>query len=170
MKPRHRRSGKLLLAVAAAFLIAGCGAAQGPLAPSGPAIANRSHNVKPLDGASTEVDIQNSWTASIAGSGSADCWTISPGLPIVGAGDIAGPVTLTYSPSTICGVPSAIAISYGPAAFTGAKCTFYVTYDVSFSFSVTQSGNTDCSIEYPPVGVNAILTYDQKATSGRRRH
>jgi hypothetical protein len=151
---------KTILLTAVVALVAGCGSAQVPSSSSG-AAANVSHRVGPLDDPSTEVDIQNNWTAAIAGSGSADCWTISPSLPIVGAGDTAGPITLTYTP--LCPTPSALPISYGPAATTGERCTFNVSYTPSgFSFSVTQSDNTACKIEYPPNTINAIFVYAQK--------
>jgi hypothetical protein len=149
-----------------ALIVAGCSSAQTPLSPSGSAPNNLSRHAGPLD-ASTQVDIQNAWIAAIAGSGSADCWTISPGLPIVDAGDIAGPITLTYHPSISCGIPSSIGIKYGPAAVTGARCSFYVVYDVSFSFSVTQSSDTDCTIKYPPT-VSAIFTYNQLSPQRKR--
>jgi hypothetical protein len=161
MKASQGRASRLIVAIGAAFAVTGCGAAQAPLSPSGSTVTNVSRHVGPLDGASTEVDIQNDWTAAIAGSGSADCWTISPGLPIVDAGDIAGPITLTYHASTSCPVPSSLGISYGPAAVTGPRCTFNVVYDAHFSFSVMQSVMTACTIEYPPEGVNAIFTYAQ---------
>lgn len=159
---------KKALSIPVAALLIGCGPQQGL------SVANSAANGAPyathLTDPSTQVDIQNNWTASIAGSGSANCWTISPGLPIVGAGDTAGPITLTYSFTTGCPIPSALGITYGPAAVTGQRCTFYTTYNASgFSFSVTQTGNTACSIKYPPT-VSAIFSYAQKAPrSGRER-
>ncbi len=137
MKVPNERLGRFIVAVASAFLIASCGAAQAPVSATG-STANMSRRGGPLAGASTEVDIQNNWIASIAGSGSSDCWTISPGLPIVGAGDTAGPLTLTHTTSPSCGIPSGLAITYGPAATTGEKCTFNTVFNASgFTFSVT---------------------------------
>lgn len=147
---------RLITATIAALIIAGCGGAQTPISPSSSG-SNVPGRVVPLD-ASTQVDIRNDWTASIAGSGSATCWTISPALPLVGAGDTAGPITLTHHTSPSCGIPSGLTVTYGPAASTGARCMFNVVYDVSFSFSVTQSSSTNCSIEYPPT-INAIFVY-----------
>lgn len=156
-----------VLAIAIAALLVGCGAQQG-LSAANSTAANGTPYATHLTDPSTQVDIQNNWTASIAGSGSASCWTISPGLPIVGAGDTAGPITLTYTFTTGCPIPSALGITYGPAAFTGERCTFYTTYNASgFTFSVTQSGNTACSIKYPPT-ISAIFSYAQK-TSGSWR-
>ncbi|MGA8576058.1 MAG: hypothetical protein WB609_10335 [Candidatus Cybelea sp.] len=161
MKAPHRRPGRLIVAVASAIIIAGCSSAQAPISPTGSS-ANMSRYGGPLTGASTEVDIQNNWIAAIAGSGSSDCWTISPGLPIVGAGDTAGPITLTHTTSPSCGIPSGLAITYGPAAATAEKCTFNTVYNASgFTFSVTQTQNTACTIKYPPNGVNAIFDYAQ---------
>ncbi len=168
MNPLHGRRGRFALVAVAALGLAGCSGSQAPFAPSGPGATPLARHPVPLEGASTEVDIQNDWTASIAGSGSEDCWTISPALPIVGSGDTAGPIKLTYRPSTSCGVPSGIGISYGPAAVTGERCTFTVVYDVNFSFSVAQSSNTACSIKYPPNGVSAILVYAQNASGSSR--
>lgn len=162
MKAPLNRSGRWFVAVTAALIVAGCGAPQNSLASPGSGVTNMSRHAGPLADPSTEVDIQNSWTASIAGSGHADCWTISPSLPIVGAGDITGPITLTYHVSTSCGVPSGLGITYGPAVVAGNTCTFTTVYDVNFTFSVTQGDNTKCSIEYPPEGVSAIFTYNQK--------
>jgi hypothetical protein len=155
-----------VLAVVVAALVAGCGGTQA-LSPSGSTMANTSRHAGPLDDPSTQVDIQNDWTASIAGSGSATCWTISPALPIVGAGDTAGPINLTYTP--LCPSVSTLPITYGPAISTGPSCTFDVSYTSSgFSYSVTQSTLTDCTIVYPPNGVNAIFVYNQLGSGAKR--
>lgn len=152
-----------IVAVLAATAIAGC-ATQAPVSSSGSALPNAPGHARPLD-ASTEVDISNDWTASIAGTApSSDCWDITPPLPIVGAGDTDGPITITYKPSTYCPIPASIGVAYAPAAFTGPKCTFNVVYDVSFSFSATQGDNTACSIKYPPLGINAIFVYAQSGS------
>jgi hypothetical protein len=152
---------KQALSTTTAALFVGCGAQPGLSAANSAAISSSPHTTRLAD-PSVQVDIQNNWTASIAGSGSASCWTISPGLPIVGAGDTAGPITLTYNFTTGCPIPSALGITYGPAAFTGERCTFYTTYNASgFTFSVTQTDNTACSIKYPPM-VSAIFSYAQK--------
>lgn len=164
----NHRACKVVLVSAVAAFIAGCGAAQGPISPSASNVSNLSRHVGPLDGASTEVDVHNGWTAQIAGSGSSDCWSISPALPLVNPGDTDGPVTLTYHASTSCGVPSGIGITYGPAVSTGPTCTFNVVYDARFTFSVTQSARTDCTIAYPPYGVNAIFNYAQITTGAKR--
>jgi hypothetical protein len=148
----------------AAIAIAGCAGAQAPISAGGSTLANPSSHIRALD-ASTEVNIQNAWTGSIAGTApSSLCWSIVPSLPIVGAGDTAGPVSITYKASTTCPIPAGIDISYGPAAFTGPTCTFNVVYDVNFSFSITQGTNTACSIKYPPLGINAIFVYAQDAS------
>lgn len=157
--------GQLSVAVAAAFMVAGCGASQGALSPSGSNDVSR--RVSPLSDPSAQVGITNDWTAAISGSGSAPCWTISPGLPIIGAGDSSGPITLTYTP--LCPTISTLPITYGPAASTGGRCTFNTLYSASgFSFSVVQSSVTDCKIVYPPNGLNAIFVYNQLAPGARR--
>jgi hypothetical protein len=158
---------KIICAAAVAALLTGCGAPQTAFSPSGSASTNVSRHVGPLDDPSTQVDIQNDWTAAIAGSGSATCWTISPPLPVVGAGDTAGPITLTYTP--LCPSISTLPITYGPAISTGPSCTFDVSYTSSgFSYSVTQSALTDCRIVYPPNGVNAIFVYNQLGSGAKR--
>jgi hypothetical protein len=158
---------KSVIAVSISAVLASCGAQQGFSTAS--SAVSRSSYATHLTDPSTQVDVQNNWTAAISGSGSASCWTISPTLPIVGAGDTAGPITLTYTFTTGCPIPSALGISYGPAAFTGQRCTFYTTYNASgFTFSVTQSDNTACSIKYPPT-VSAIFSYAQKASGSGRR-
>jgi len=169
MKASQVYANRLIAALAASFALAGCGAAQAPLSSPGSTVPVASHHAGPLTDPSTEVDIANDWTAAIAGSGSADCWTISPGLPLVDAGAIAGPITLSYHVSPICGVPSSLGIAYGPAASTGARCTFNTLYDGHFSFSVAQSSVTDCTIKYPPEGVSAIFTYAQITPGSRLR-
>ena len=131
----HRSRSRLIVAVATAILIAGCSAAQAPVSLIG-TLANVSKHDGPLAGASAEVDIQNDWIAPIAGFGSYDCWTISPGLPIVGAGDIARPITLTHRTSPFCGIPSSLAITYGRAATTGEKCTSLTAFNVQVAVRV----------------------------------
>lgn len=158
-----------VLAVAAMIAIAGCGSSQ--VSPSASNATSLSSHARSLE-ASTEVDISNDWTSSIAGTApSSLCWSIVPALPILGAGDTDGPITITYKTSTTCPIPASIGVTYGPAAFTGPQCTFNVVYDVNFTFSVTQSTNTACTIKYPPLGVNAIFVYAQNASgSGHGVH
>lgn len=129
-----------------------------------PAAADDFRHLSSTGSVSAEVDIQDGWTHKIVGSGSADCWSISPPLPKLGPDGSAGPITLTYTASTSCGLPSGIAIVYRPVGARREKCTFNVEYTASgFSFSATQTQKTDCTIEYPPFSIiNAILIYKQK--------
>jgi len=160
---------QLLVSATAALALAGCGGGQAPLSPSSSTGTNLSHHAGPLSDPSTVVEIQNGWTGTISGSGSADCWTIAPPLPILGAGDSSSPITLSFHVSTTCGVPSSLGITYGPFAVTGNRCTFYTVFNAGgFSYAVTQTDNTACKIVYPPNGINAIFVYAQKSSASRR--
>lgn len=146
-----------LFVVVAALALAGCGGSQGSTSPS--TLVAIPNHARPAN-ATVQVDIRNDWTASIAGSTTASsCWTISS-LPVVGAGNIAGPVDITYNASTTCPFPASTGISYGPAAVSGRRCTFNILYDVNYSYSVVQSTGTACSILYPP-SISGIFVYNQ---------
>jgi hypothetical protein len=158
MKALHFGSCRLLVVVAAALAIAGCGGSQAST--SSPSTLGAIPNHARPATATVQVDIRNDWTASIAGNTTASsCWTISS-LPVVGAGSVAGPVDITYNASTTCPIPASTGISYGPAVVSGHRCTFNVLYDVNYSYSVTQGTGTACSIEYPP-SISGLFVYNQ---------
>jgi hypothetical protein len=163
MKAHQGRLSRLFVIVAAGLLVAGC-AAQTPFSPSNPS-SDLSRHREPLGDPSTVIEIQNNWTGTINGSGSAECWAISSPLPTLAAGASSGSITLTFTPSVSCGIPNSLGIAYGPAAVSGNRCTFLTVYNASgFSYSVVQSGNTACKIEYPPNGLNAIFVYAQNSS------
>jgi hypothetical protein len=145
-----------------AGLVAGCSAgAQNVGAPSPP--GSTASHVQPQTSVSTIVGIKNNWIATISGSGSAQCWSISPGLPNVGGfGQLSGPVTLTYTP--LCPSPGGLQIIYGPeGTSTIADCSFNINYTGSvFTYSVLQGSGTKCSVgPSPTTGYDEILTYAQ---------
>lgn len=150
-------------------ILAGCSGAQTPVTPS-ESSSSSVHHVGPLTTVSTIVGIKNNWIATIHGSGSATCWSISPGLPSVGPfGDLSGPITLSYTP--LCPSVSTLPITYGPGgSSTGAECTFNVSYDgTNFHYGVAQGSSTACTVApSPTTGYNEILTYAQKGPAGKR--
>jgi hypothetical protein len=160
---------RVLIAVAAVGIIAGCsGAAQGP-GGTGSSVPIASH-VQPQTSVSTVIGIRNDWIATISGSGSAQCWNISPGLPDVGGfGQLSGKVTLTYT--ELCPSPGGLAIAYGPeGTSTSADCTFTVNYTgTMFTYSVMQGSGTKCSVGPSPMtGYDEILTYAQIGPDAKR--
>lgn len=170
MRPLHHRSRLVVVTLAAFAILAGCnGGAQTPINPTA-SLSSSVHRIGPLTTVSTIVGIRNDWIATIHGSGSATCWSISPGLPSVGPfGDLSGPVTLSYTP--LCPTPSTLAITYGPGgSSTGAECSFNVSYNgTTFLYSVTQGSSTACSVApSPTTGYDEILTYAQKGPAGNR--
>jgi hypothetical protein len=170
MRPLHQQSGPVVAMLAACAILAGCSA--GAQSPVNPTVSSSSnvHHIGPLTTVSTIVGIKNDWISTISGSGSAMCWSISPGLPSVGPfGDLSGPVTLSYTP--LCPTPSTLAITYGPGgSSTGAECTFNVSYNgTTFLYSVTQGSSTACSVgPSPTTRYDEILTYAQKGPAGKR--
>lgn len=170
MRPLYHRPRVAIAALAAFTILAGCsGGAQVPVNPTASS-SSSAHRIGPLTTVSTIVGIRNDWIATIHGSGSATCWSISPGLPSVGPfGDLSGPVTLSYTP--LCPTPSTLAITYGPGgSSTGAECSFNVSYDgTNFLYSVTQGSSTACTVApSPSTSYDEILTYAQKGPDGNR--
>ncbi|MGA8576056.1 MAG: hypothetical protein WB609_10325 [Candidatus Cybelea sp.] len=169
MRPLHHQSRLAIATVATLAILAGCsGGAQAPVNPAAASSSN-VHRIGPLTTVSTIVGIKNDWIATIHGSGSATCWSISPGLPSVGPfGDLSGPITLSYTP--LCPSVSTLPITYGPGGSAGAECTFNVNYDgTNFLYSVTQGSSTACTVApSPTTGYDEILTYAQKGPDGKR--
>jgi len=170
MRPLHYRSHLAIAPLAAFAILAGCsGGAQSPINPTASSPSS-AHRIGPLTTVSTIVGIKNDWISTISGSGSAMCWSISPGLPSVGPfGDLSGPVTLSYTP--LCPTPSTLAITYGPGgSSTGAECTFTVSYNgTTFQYNVSQGSSTACSVApSPTTAYNEILTYAQRGPAGKR--
>ncbi len=156
----------LALFVAAAFL-AGCGGGSpSQLSPVNPDGLNntQSRHVHSLQTVSTKVAVYNSWTQTIFGtSRPPSCWSISPSsLPSVAAGATSSAITLSYD--TTCASDQVLSITYGPLV-TPNQCTFAVAYNgTKFTYSVSQSGNTDCSAYLSNnVLVNEILQYGQSS-------
>jgi hypothetical protein len=169
MRPLYHQSCIAVAAVAACTILAGC--SSGPQATLNPTSTWSAHRVEPLTTVSTIVGIKNDWIATIHGSGSAPCWTISPGLPSVGPfGELSGPITLSYTP--LCPSLSTLPIMYGPAGTTtsGADCTFNVSYDgTHFIYSVTQGSGTACSVgPSASTHYDEILTYAQRGPDSKR--
>lgn len=141
-------SHTLTLTLAFAVL-AGCSSGAGSLMnPSGSLVPNASHRVNPLASVATNVGISNTWSGgTISGSGSAACWSISPGLPNVASNSIAGPVTLTFS--TPCASVGVLPITYAP--LNGAaptQCTFSVRYNgTQFVYTVNNGTLTNCRVQ-----------------------
>jgi hypothetical protein len=110
-------------ALASAAIFADCNSGtQSSLSRLGTA-QNGSHRVEPLATVSNVVQIDNEWTQTVLGSGSATCWSISPTpLPAVGPSASSPPVTLSYdttcpvtlSYDTTCPVTATLPITYGP--------------------------------------------------------
>jgi hypothetical protein len=169
MRPHHRQSHRVIALLAVAAILTGCSAAA--QMPANPATSSSSsaHRVGPLTTVSTIVGIRNDWIATIHGSGSATCWTISPGLPSVGPfGDLSGPITLSYTP--LCPGLSTLPITYGPGSSTAAECTFNVSSNgTSFSYSVAQGSSTACTVApSPTTGYDEVLTYAQRGPDSKR--
>lgn len=169
MKSFKSRSAHLYLALLAIGLFAGCsGGAQGFGAP-GSSASTASH-FRPQTTVSTIVGIKNDWIATISGTGSAQCWSISPGLPSVGGfGQLSGPVRLTYT--SPCTSTAFLPITYGPGgSSTGANCTFNVGYNgTNFVYNVTQGSVTACSVAPSASSrYDEILTYAQIGPNANR--
>lgn len=169
MRSLTRQYVSLALALFAGALFAGCsGGAQGFGAPGS---SSPTAHGQPQTSYSTIVGIKNDWIATIYGSGSAMCWSISPGLPSVGGfGQLSDPVTLTYTP--LCpSAASTLAIQYGPVGTsTSADCTFNVTFNGTiFTYTVDQSPGTKCSVApSADARYNEILTYAQIGPNAKR--
>jgi hypothetical protein len=170
MKPTLPQSQLAIVTVATLTILAGCsGSAQAPVNPA-TAPFSSAHRIGLLTTVSTMIGIRNDWIATIHGSGSAPCWTISPGLPSVGAfGKLSGPITLSYTP--LCPGRSTLSITYGPGGSgTSANCTFNVSSDgTNFFYAVTQGSGTACTVG-PSVtaGYDEILTYAQQGPDAKR--
>jgi len=149
------------LALASVALTAACSNGTGSsLNPSGSSASSAAHHATPLDSATTRVGIKNNWTSTIAGSGSARCWTISPSLPDVGAGKLSNPVTLTYD--LTCAFLSVLPITYGPPNGAAAtQCTFEISYQGKFVYTVDNGSLTTCSVQPSSIAAyNEILIYN----------
>jgi hypothetical protein len=168
MKLFNSQRCRVSLVLFCAGLFAGCGGAQSIVAPglSGPT----AFHVQPQTSISTIVGIRNNWIATISGAGSAQCWSISPGLPNVGGfGQLSGPVTLAYTP--LCPSPGGLQVTYGPeGTSTSADCTFNISYTGSiFTYSFMQGSGTKCSVgPSPTTGYDEILTYAQIGPDAKR--
>lgn len=169
MRPHQHQSRRLVAMLAAVSMLAACsGAGQMPAnAPT--SSSSGAHHGGPLTTISTIVGIRNDWIATIHGSGSATCWTISPSLPSVGPfGDLSGPITLSYTP--LCPGLSTLPITYGPGgSSTAAECTFNVSSNgTSFFYTVAQGSGTACSVApSPTTGYDEILTYAQRGPASK---
>lgn len=165
LKRIGRASGILgLLAVAA--LAAGC---NGPTSSLGsPGADGPSSHVHPLQTVSTRVAIYNSGTVTISGTGSAACWSISPGLPNVPAGEYSSPITLTFNLD--CVATNKLDITYGPTIIADEDCTFETTYNNGFTYKAVNSVLTDCSVSPSKnVSYDELFSWDP-AGSLRRHH
>lgn len=171
MRPLYHILRPSVTTLTAFAILAACsGGAQTPINPTASS-SSSAHRIGPLTTVSTTVGIKNNWIATISGSGSAMCWSISPGLPsVAGFGHLSGPVTLSYTP--LCPTPSTLAITYGPpgTGSTGADCTFGISYNgTAFMYTVAQGTSTACSVAPSPIsGYDEILTYAQKGPAGKR--
>ncbi len=159
------------LSIGAVILFAGCSGATQNL--SGSPVGASSYQVQPLTTYSTTVGIKNAWIATIYGSGSATCWSISPGLPsVAGFNTLSAPITLSYTPT--CPGPSILPITYGPGPVVTsnnpANCTFNVSYNgTRFVYTVTQGSSTACTAGPSPLsGYDEILTYAQIGPNEKR--
>ena len=157
------------IAFSSIAIIVGCSGGQQGSGSSGSLMPTASR-VQPQTSVSTVIGIKNDWISTISGSGSAQCWNISPGLPNVGGfGQLSGKITLTYTP--LCPSPGALQITYGPEG-TGATadCAFNINYTGSiFTYSVNQGSGTKCSVgPSPTTGYDEILTYAQIGPSEKR--
>jgi hypothetical protein len=160
--PQGSRICRAFGALAAAALVAACsGGPQSLLNASGPLASSASVRAKGADTVSTVVGIKNDWTNTILGAGSATCWSISPSLPSVGAGDLSDPITLSYTPS--CPATSTLKIVYGPETNPASDCTFNVTSNgTTFTYTVTQGADTACTVAPSASSrYDEILTYAQ---------
>lgn len=170
MRPLPHRSAFAVATLATLAIVAGCsGSSQTALNPTAPS-SSSMQRIGPSTTVSTVVGIKNDWIATISGSGSAPCWSISPGLPTVGPfGDLSGPVTLSYTP--LCPTPGTLGITYGPPSGSSAsQCTFTISYNgANFLYTVTQGGSTACSVA-PSASTryDEILTYAQKGPDSKR--
>jgi hypothetical protein len=156
----HRSCLAIIAALAAVAAVAGCsGGAQAPVNPTASSSSSVRH-VGPPTTVTRVVGIKNDWVMMIIGSGSAMCWSISPSLPSVGAGDLSDPVTLSYTP--LCPSPSTLPITYGPGPSSTADCIFHVGYNgTAFTYSVTQGVDTACTATPSSfTRYDEILTYN----------
>jgi hypothetical protein len=170
MRPLYRQSHLAITTIAALAILGGCaGGAQTPVNPAVAASSN-VHRAGPLTTVSTIVGIKNDWIATIHGSGSATCWTISPGLPSVGPfGTLSSPITLSYTP--LCPGVSTLPVTYGPGGTsTSANCTFNISYNgTNFLYGVAQGSSTVCTVGPSATTAYAeILTYAQKGPNAKR--
>lgn len=169
MKLSKGQRGHVVVAFLSIGLLAGCGAGTAGLGAPGSSTSNASH-VQPQTTVSTIVGIKNDWISTISGSGSAPCWSISPGLPNVGGfGQLSGPITLSYTP--LCPSPGGLQITYGPeGTSTSADCTFNVSYNGTlFLYSVNQGSGTKCSVApSADTKYDEILTYAQIGPDAKR--
>jgi hypothetical protein len=153
--------------VAAAAIAIGCSSGSGSsLNPS----SQQNGIRRPDPTATTKVEVDNTFTATIYPSGgSAMCWTVSPTpLPSVAPSATSPPITLAYD--TTCTTTSQLAIEYGPVSPVNEDCTFTTSYNgMAFVYSVTQGLNTDCKA-YPSAAaiVNEIFQYGQQGSSSSR--
>ena len=153
------------LLLAACVSLSACSGSFNPA--SQPASQPASRRVGPLATVSTIVGIENGWIATISGSGSATCWTISPGLPSVAGGSLSARVKLSFN--TVCEPLANLVITYTNGAVGGA-CKFTVQYTgTGFSYKVTQDTLTDCSTEISPnSNYDELLIYNYIPPTGKR--
>jgi hypothetical protein len=164
----HKPLEFVALLVGAIAIVAGCSSQAGsPLgsSPTGPS-ASRAHS---LDIVPTRVKIYNSGSATISGTGSSACWTISPTpLPSVSPDTTSGVVTLSFN--TACAGPNFIDISYAPVSGADAICTFVTTYYMGFTYSVDNSEDTACTATPSHnVTFEELFSYDPAGSLRRHR-
>lgn len=147
-----------ILTLISGAIFAGCGSGPGSQMNS-LGTSNAQHRASPLS-VSTVVGIKNTWSSTITGSGSAQCWTTSSPFPAVPAATLSKPITLIYNNS--CVFVSVLPITYGPPnGSTQTLCTFNVSYNgTSFNYGVDNGTLTKCTATPSPISpYDEILTY-----------
>lgn len=149
-------------ALAAPTSVAACSTGtQSSLGPSENA-QNGSRRVWPLATVSNVARINNPWSQTILGSGSATCWTISPTpLPAVAPKHLesASHAHVQYALPCYCAFCPSVTDQQYPVR----HCTFNVASDgTNFMYFVAQGKQTDCTARPSPISsIDEILTCDQ---------
>ena len=157
-------------ALAARTTVAACSAAtQSSLGPSEIA-QNGSHRVGPLATVSNVVQIDNQWSQTMLGSGSAPSRSIShTPLPAVAPKrfESVSHVHVQHDLRRYCAFVHQLRTSSN----LSSKCAFSVAYNgTNFMYSVTQGMHTDSAAKPSPISnIDELLTYDQTTPSLRHR-
>jgi hypothetical protein len=164
----HKPFELVAVLAGAVAIVAGCSTQAGSPLGSSPAGlgASRAHS---LNIVTTRVEIYNSGSATILGTGSSACWTISPTpLPSVSPDTYSGVISLSYN--TTCAGPNFIDIAYAPTVGADDSCTFVTTYDMGFSYSVDNSEGTACTATPSHnVAFDELFSYDPSGSLRKHR-